>query len=59
MREAWAIREINEEVLNTSKQLGVNNIIFYGGPGVSGPNNQPDLLLHGRRQESARGTQPS
>ena len=41
MREAWAIREINEEVLNTSKQLGVNNIIFYGGPGVSGPNNQP------------------
>ena len=32
MKEAWAIRDINNEVISTSKQLGVNNIIYYGGP---------------------------
>jgi len=26
MKEAWAIRDINNEVINTSKQLGVNNV---------------------------------
>ena len=41
MKEAWAIRDINNEVINVSKQLGVDNIIYYGGPGVSKPNNQP------------------
>ncbi len=33
MKNAWAIREITEEVIKTSKQLGVENIIHYGGPG--------------------------
>ena len=33
MKNAWAIREINNEVINVSKQLGVKNIIHYGGPG--------------------------
>ena len=35
MKEAWAIRDINNEVISTSKQLGVNNVIYYGGPGIS------------------------
>ena len=30
MQEAWAIREVNDEVIITSKQLGVNNFIYYG-----------------------------
>ena len=34
MKNAWAIREITEEVIKTSKQLGVENIIHYGGPGM-------------------------
>ena len=35
MQEAWAIREINDEVIKISKQLGVKNIIHYGGPGIT------------------------
>ena len=35
MQEAWAIREINDEVIKISKQFGVKNIIHYGGPGVT------------------------
>jgi mannonate dehydratase len=34
MKNAWAIRNATDEVLETSVQLGVKNIIFYGGPGV-------------------------
>ena len=34
MKNAWAIRYATDEVLETSVQLGVKNIIFYGGPGV-------------------------
>jgi len=34
MKNAWAIRIATDEVLETSVQLGVENIIFYGGPGV-------------------------
>ena len=34
MKNAWAIRIATDEVLETSLQLGVKNIIFYGGPGV-------------------------
>jgi len=33
MKNAWAIRYATDEVLETSVQLGVNNIVFYGGPG--------------------------
>ena len=33
MQNAWAIKFATEEVLQTSIQLGVNNLIFYGGPG--------------------------
>ena len=33
MKNAWAIREITDEVIKISKQLGVSNIIHYGGPG--------------------------
>ena len=35
MQEAWAIREINDEVIKISKQFGVKNIIHYGGPGIT------------------------
>ena len=41
MQEAWAIREVNDEVIITSKQLGVNNFIYYGGPGISKINKKP------------------
>ncbi|MDA1279319.1 MAG: mannonate dehydratase [Chloroflexi bacterium] len=34
MKNAWAIRFATDEVLETSVQLGVRNIVFYGGPGV-------------------------
>ncbi len=34
MKNAWAVRIATDEVLETSVQLGVKNIIFYGGPGV-------------------------
>jgi mannonate dehydratase len=33
MKNAWAVRIATDEVLETSVQLGVKNIIFYGGPG--------------------------
>ena len=41
MESAWAIREINDEVIETSKQLGVKNIIHYGGPGMTKHYNPP------------------
>ena len=41
MKTAWAIREITEEVIKTSKQLGVENIIHYGGPGMKKHYNPP------------------
>ncbi len=34
MKNSWAVRYATDEVLETSVQLGVKNIIFYGGPGV-------------------------
>ena len=34
MKNAWAVRYATDEVLETSVQLGVKNIIFYGGPGI-------------------------
>ena len=34
MKNAWAVGHATDEVLETSAQLGVKNIIFYGGPGV-------------------------
>ena len=33
MKNAWAIRVATDEVLRTSAQLGVNDIVIYGGPG--------------------------
>ena len=33
MKNAWAVGTITDEFLTTSKQLGVKNIIHYGGPG--------------------------
>ena len=42
MKNAWAVGNITEEVIKTSKQLGVENIIHYGGPG------QTDWLGRGR-----------
>ncbi|MBT4944279.1 MAG: hypothetical protein HON31_09825, partial [Chloroflexi bacterium] len=33
MKNAWALRYATDEVLETSVQLGVKNIIFYSGPG--------------------------
>ena len=32
MKNAWAVGTITDEFLTTSKQLGVKNIIHYGGP---------------------------
>lgn len=34
MKNAWAIRFATDEVLETSVQLGVKNIVVYGGPAV-------------------------
>ena len=34
MRNAWAIRVATDEVLETSAQLGVKDIVVYGGPGL-------------------------
>ena len=34
MKNAWAVRIATDEVLETSVQLGVRNIVFYGGPGM-------------------------
>jgi len=42
MKSAWAVGNITEEFLKTSNQLGVENIIHYGGPG------QTDWLGRGR-----------
>ena len=33
MKQAWAIGNLNDEVLRTSAQFGVENIIIYAGPG--------------------------
>jgi mannonate dehydratase len=33
MRNGWAIRFANDEVLKLSAQLGVRDIVIYGGPG--------------------------
>jgi len=33
MKNSWAVRDANDEVLELSAQLGVNNIVIYGGPG--------------------------
>ena len=35
MKNAWAIKILDDEVLNTSVQLGVKDIVIYGGPGFS------------------------
>ena len=45
MENSWAVGTITEEFLNTSKQLGVKNIIHYGGPG------QIDWIGRGRTYE--------
>jgi len=45
MKNAWAVGNITEEVIETSKQLGVENIIHYGGPG------QIDWIGRGRTYE--------
>ena len=34
MRAAWAVRETTEEVLKLAVQLGVRDIVLYGGPGA-------------------------
>lgn len=34
MRAAWAIREATDEVLKLAVQLGVRDIVLYGGPGA-------------------------
>ena len=45
MENSWAVGTITEEFLTTSKQLGVKNIIHYGGPG------QIDWIGRGRTYE--------
>ena len=45
MKNAWAVGTITDEFLTTSKQLGVKNIIHYGGPG------QTDWIGRGRTYE--------
>ena len=34
MKNSWAIRDATDEVLELSAQLGVKNIVVYGGPGL-------------------------
>ena len=45
MKNAWAVGTITDEFIATSKQLGVKNIIHYGGPG------QTDWIGRGRTYE--------
>ena len=45
MKNAWAVGTITDEFIFTSKQLGVKNIIHYGGPG------QTDWIGRGRTYE--------
>ena len=45
MKNAWAVGTITDEFIVTSKQLGVKNIIHYGGPG------QTDWIGRGRTYE--------
>ena len=33
MKNSWAVRDATDEVLELSAQLGVKNIVVYGGPG--------------------------
>ena len=33
MKNAWAVKILDDEVLQTSVQLGVKDIVIYGGPG--------------------------
>ena len=47
MKNAWAIRIATDEVLITSAQLGVKDIIFYGGPGSA--------LLPGTNEPHGKG----
>jgi mannonate dehydratase len=35
MRPAWGIRELSHEVLTTAAQLGVRDVVIYGGPGAN------------------------
>ena len=50
MKNAWAVGTITDEFLTTSKQLGVKNIIHYGGPG------QTDWIGRGRTYEAVSYT---
>ena len=34
MKNSWAVRDATDEVLELSAQLGVKNIVVYGGPGL-------------------------
>ena len=34
MKNSWAVRNATDEVLELSAQLGVKNIVVYGGPGL-------------------------
>ena len=45
MKNAWAVGTITDEFIAISKQLGVKNIIHYGGPG------QTDWIGRGRTYE--------
>ena len=45
MKNSWAVGTITDEFIATSKQLGVKNIIHYGGPG------QTDWIGRGRTYE--------
>ena len=45
MKNSWAVGTITDEFIATSKQLGVKNIVHYGGPG------QTDWIGRGRTYE--------
>ena len=49
MRQAWAIHTASDEVLETSAQYGVENIIVYTGPGANTVPGATRPLTHGTR----------
>ncbi|MQG37036.1 MAG: hypothetical protein FI719_01655 [SAR202 cluster bacterium] len=43
MKNSWAVRNATDEVLDLSAQLGVKNIVVYGGPGLNAQIGSADL----------------
>ena len=45
MRQSWAVSSVDDEVMRTSAQYGVENLIIYTGPGTKTPVSYTHLTL--------------